>query len=93
MHPHIAIPIAKTEFFDAASTQPGQPGVFEVRVAELEAARNAVGQSLMPEVFAYFNGVSFGPARLCAAFAMADRFSPVEARTITHFRGLSIDAS
>lgn len=79
--------IENTEWFDNATQEPGQPGVFEVD--PVIVADGAEGQRR----FSYFNGKSFGPVKLDATSAYAARFEKSDlSASILKFRGLKEQA-
>lgn len=81
------VEIENTKWFDAETTEPGQPGVF--RVNPVVVADGAEGQTR----YSYFNGKSFGPVKLSVDAAYTSRFDKSTlASTITHFQGLKEQA-
>lgn len=73
--------IESTKWFDAATKQPGQPGVFEVDAAVLDDSGQEVRR------FAYHNGRDFGPVYQHPQMAYVNRFEK-RGTPVTKFRGL-----
>jgi hypothetical protein len=82
-----ALTAARTRWFDASTTEPGQPGAFEVDPVRLtdDPTEDPVAR------FSFFNGKTFGPVAHSPAAAYALRFGTarIEPRA---FRGLPTEA-
>lgn len=74
-----------TGWFDATTTEPGQPGVFEVNPI-LVTSTDYVYR------YAYWDGKQWGEARLTPAEAYDMRFCRGNIMPITGFRGLAQEA-
>ncbi len=77
----VASEVDCTDWFKFAKKTPGQPGVFEVDSVPLN------DQGAVARRFAFFNGVSFGPAANNPIDAYAFRFGPTT--YVSVFRGLT----
>lgn len=73
--------IENTKWFDAATKQPGQNGVFEVDPIKVGDAGREV------RLFSYHNGRDFGPVHEFPVAAFVDRFGK-RITAVTKFRGL-----
>ncbi len=82
------VEIESTKWFDAASTEPGQPGVFRVNAVEEYDDNDQECQR-----YSFFNGKVFGPIKQSAYQAYVERFGKSTlGHTITHFQGLKEQA-
>lgn len=82
-----------TGWFDASTTEPGQPGVFQVLLEEINALTAVILDCPGINAYAYFDGKTFGPVRLSSTSAYTDRLQTNSyPGNIKAFRGLTFDA-
>jgi hypothetical protein len=80
------VEIENTKWFDAETTEPGQPGVFEVEGVKVFDDGTEVVRR-----FSYFNGKRFGPIASTPEYAHRERFNN-SALVVSKFRGLKEQA-